>query len=68
MNSSYKGLLNPNTICTIRMNNPVSKKEIFIKLMEIKSEQFLNPQTIFFRGEWSKKISKGNSKMGRNTW
>lgn len=47
MSASYKGLSNPNTICTIRMDKPTCKKEIFIKSMKIKSERFLNPQTSF---------------------
>lgn len=41
MNVSCKGISNPNTICTIRINNPKSKKQIFIETMKLKSEQFL---------------------------
>lgn len=58
MNASLKGLSNPNTICTIRMDNPVSKKEIFIKSMKIKSEQFLNPQTNFLGVSGIRKLAQ----------
>lgn len=58
MSASYKGLSNPNTICTIRMEKPNSKKEIFIKAMKIKSEQFINPSTSFLGVNGIKKLAK----------
>lgn len=58
MSASYKGLSKPNTICTIRMDKPACKKEIFIKSMEIKSEQFLNPQTSFLGVNGIRKLAE----------
>lgn len=58
MSASYKGLSNPNTICTIRMDKPKSKKEIFRNSMIIKSEQFLNPKTSFLGVNGIKKLSQ----------
>jgi hypothetical protein len=36
MSASYKGLSNPNTICTIRMDKPVSKKKNICTINENK--------------------------------
>ena len=40
MNAEYKGLCKPNTICTIRMDRPNSKKDIFKSAMKLKSNMF----------------------------
>lgn len=58
MSASYKGLSNPNTICTIRMDKPTCKKEIFIKSLKTKSEQFLNPQTSFLGVNGIRKLAE----------
>lgn len=58
MGANYKGLSNPNTICTIRMDKPICKKEIFIKSMKIKSEQFLNPQVNFLGVNGIRKLAQ----------
>lgn len=58
MSASYKGLSKPNTICTIRMDKPTCKKEIFIKSMEIKSAQFLNPQISFLGVNGIRKLAE----------
>lgn len=58
MNAEYKGLCKPNTICTIRMDKPNSKKDIFKSAMKIKSDMFLNPPTKFLGINGLKKLSK----------
>ena len=58
MNAEYKGLCKPNTICTIRMERPNSKKDIFKSAMKIKTDMFLNPPTKFLGVNGLKKISK----------
>lgn len=58
MNAEYKGLCKPNTICTIRMDRPNSKKDIFKLAMKIKANMFLNPPTKFLGINGLKKLSK----------
>lgn len=58
LSAEYKGLCKPNTICTIRMDKPNSKKDIFKKAMKIKSDMFLNPPTKFLGINGLKKLSK----------
>ena len=58
MNAEYKGLCKPNTICTIRMERPNSKKDIFKSAMKIKTDMFLNPPTKFLGVNGLKKLSK----------
>ena len=57
MNAEYKGLCKPNTICTIRMDRPNSKKDIFKSAMKIKADMFLNPPTKFLGINGLKKLA-----------
>lgn len=58
MNAEYKRLCKPNTICTIRMDEPNSKKKIFKESMEIKANMFLNSPTKFLGINGVKKLAK----------
>lgn len=58
MSAEYKGLCKPNTICTIRMDEPNSKKDIFKSAMKMKADMFLNPPTKFLGINGLKKLSK----------
>lgn len=58
MNSEYKELCKSNTICTIRMERPNSKKDIFKSAMKIKTDMFFNPPTKFLEINGLKKLSK----------
>lgn len=58
MNAEYIGLCKPNTICTVRMDSPNSKKDIFSSAMKMKAELFLNPPTSFLGMNGLKKLAK----------
>lgn len=68
-NASYPGLCKPNTICTIRMDNPNSKKDIAKKALSIKADAFLNPPVSFLGIDGIKKLAsemiKWNDELGK---
>lgn len=58
MNAEYPGLCKPNTICTIRMDNPRDKKYILKKSLEYKANLFTEPPTNFLGINGLKKLAK----------
>lgn len=58
MNVEYPGLCKPNTICTIRMDNPNDKKYIFKTSLEYKANLFINPPTSFLGVNGLRKFAK----------
>jgi len=58
MGAKYEGLSKPNTICTVRMDNPNSKKHIIKTALEYKANLFVNPPTGFLGINGMKKLSK----------
>lgn len=58
MNIEHSQISKPNTICTIRMDNPNSKEYIFKTSLEYKANLFTNPPTSFLGVNGLKKFAK----------
>lgn len=58
MGAEYEGLCKPNTICTIRMDNPKDMKYIAKTALSIKAEMFINPPTSFLGINGLNKLAK----------